>query len=167
MANANKNKGKAYERVVAKKLSEVFNENFERVPNSGAFTGGKNNQRRDKLTESQKLLTDGDIICPESLSHVKIECKAYKDFPFNTLLSSNATLDGWINQIESNDHLWFVIFKINRKGEFIVFDKKCIDFLNIPGQYCLYKNKYIVTNFIDFIDDNADTIRNARTQFAT
>ena len=51
MANPQKNKGKNFERFVAKHLSSVFDLNFERIPNSGAFTGGKNVSRASKLTE--------------------------------------------------------------------------------------------------------------------
>ena len=42
MPSAAKQKGNAWERDVAKDLSETFNENFIRVPNSGAYTGGAN-----------------------------------------------------------------------------------------------------------------------------
>ena len=63
MPSAAKQKGNAWERDVAKDLSETFNENFIRVPNSGAYTGGANVFRIDQLTEQQKRMMDGDIIC--------------------------------------------------------------------------------------------------------
>ena len=52
MPSRAKAKGNAWERDVAKHLSEVFNENFMRVPNSGAYTGGANVFRVDNLTET-------------------------------------------------------------------------------------------------------------------
>ena len=64
-------KGSAFERQIAKHLSEVFELNFERVPNSGAFTGGKNIHRYNTLTEAQKLIYDGDILVPEQLKNIK------------------------------------------------------------------------------------------------
>ena len=48
MPSAAKQKGNVWEREVAKDLSEVFNENFIRVPNSGAYTGGANFHRLDQ-----------------------------------------------------------------------------------------------------------------------
>ena len=86
MPSAAKQKGNAWEREVAKDLSETFNENFIRVPNSGAYTGGANVFRIDQLTEQQKRMMDGDIMVPPCLSRYKIECKNYKEFPFHKLL---------------------------------------------------------------------------------
>ena len=37
-----KNKGKTFEREVCKILKEIYEDNFERVPHSGAFVGGQN-----------------------------------------------------------------------------------------------------------------------------
>ena len=80
MGNKNKNKGKSFERQICKILSDIFGLNFQRIPNSGAFVGGSNIDRYDKLTEEQRLLADGDIIVPKELSHISMECKSYKDF---------------------------------------------------------------------------------------
>ena len=77
MPSAAKQKGNAWERDVAKDLSETFNENFIRVPNSGAYTGGANVFRIDQLTEQQRRMMDGDIMVPPCLSRYKIECKNY------------------------------------------------------------------------------------------
>ena len=79
MSNHNKNKGKSYERQLAKQLTSVFQLNFNRVPNSGAFIGGKNINRAQNLSEQQILLMSGDIIVPEQLAHVDFEFKFYKE----------------------------------------------------------------------------------------
>jgi len=83
MPSRAKAKGNAWEREVAKHLSEIFNENFMRVPNSGAYTGGANIFRVSDLTESQRRMMDGDIIVPESISNWKFECKNYKELDFH------------------------------------------------------------------------------------
>ena len=89
MPSAAKQKGNAWEREVAKDLSEVFNENFIRVPNSGAYTGGANFPRLDQLTESQKRMMDGDIMVPPCMSRFKLECKNYKTFDYHKLFTNN------------------------------------------------------------------------------
>ena len=116
--NANKNKGKNFERFVAKHLTNVFGLNFERVPASGSFTGGKNVVRVDKLTDEQLLLCDGDIIVPKELSHICFECKWYKELSWNKLFKNEGEshLNKWIEQTEiTSKPLWFVIFRINRQ----------------------------------------------------
>ena len=42
MSSKSKNKGKSFEREIANFLSETYSDSFTRVPDSGAFTGGKN-----------------------------------------------------------------------------------------------------------------------------
>ena len=123
MPSAAKQKGNAWERDVAKDLSETFNENFIRVPNSGAYTGGANVFRIDQLTEQQKRMMDGDIMVPPCLSRYKIECKNYKAFDFHQLFNENKTLDKWIKQAEFG-LLWFLVIKVTRKGSFILFRKE-------------------------------------------
>ena len=144
MPSKQKSKGSAFERQIAKHLSTVFELNFERVPNSGAFTGGKNIHRYNTLTEAQKLIYDGDILVPEQLKNIKIECKWYKDFAFNLLLSENKQLDSWIDQGKVDFKIWFVIFKINNKGAFVVFDKTVWKTITHRGSYTNYKGNYII-----------------------
>lgn len=140
MANYNKNKGKSFERELAKHLTSVFGLNFNRVPNSGAFTGGKNFFRTAQLTQAQQLLTVGDIIPPEQLSSFSWECKFYQDFPFNTIFSENTTLDKWIEQAKCPDRNWFLVFKINHAGAFVVFNPaESIPIYKITGNYAFYK----------------------------
>ena len=74
MPSRQKNKGNNFERVVAKHLSNVFGYNFERVPTSGAMTGGINEHVLDRLSRSQKLLLEGDLIPPDEMYNIKIEC---------------------------------------------------------------------------------------------
>ena len=157
MPSAAKQKGNAWERDVAKDLSETFNENFIRVPNSGAYTGGANVYRIDQLTEQQKRMMDGDIMVPPCLSRFKIECKNYKSFDFHQLFNENKTLDKWITQAEFG-LLWFLVIKVTRKGSFILF-REDISNKFLYKNYLLYKQKYIITDYREFWVNNEDAIR--------
>jgi hypothetical protein len=157
MPSAAKQKGNAWERAVAKDLSETFNENFIRVPNSGAYTGGANVYRIDQLTEQQKRMMDGDIMVPPCLSRFKIECKNYKSFDFHQLFNENKTLDKWITQAEFG-LLWFLVIKVTRKGSFILF-RKDISNKFLYKNFLLYKQKYIITDYKEFWVNNEDAIR--------
>lgn len=144
MTSPQKSKGNSFERYIAKHLSDIFELNFERVPNSGAFTGGKNISRYSKLTEAQKLIYDGDILMPEELGNIKIECKSYKDFAFHNILKSNSTLDDWIEQAKVDFKIWLLIFKINNRGSYIVFDKNTWKSVVYSDNYANYKSNYII-----------------------
>jgi len=157
MPSAAKQKGNAWERDVAKDLSETFNENFIRVPNSGAYTGGANVFRIDQLTEQQKRMMDGDIMVPPCLSRYKIECKNYKTFDFHQLFNENKTLDKWIKQAEFG-LLWFLVIKVTRKGSFILFRKEISKHFSYKN-YLSYKDKYVITDYKEFWEKNADAIR--------
>ena len=157
MPSAAKQKGNAWERDVAKDLSETFNENFIRVPNSGAYTGGANVFRIDQLTEQQKRMMDGDIMVPPCLSRYKIECKNYKAFDFHQLFNENKTLDKWIKQAEFG-LLWFLVIKVTRKGSFILFRKEISKHFSYKN-YLNYKDKYVITDYKEFWQENADAIR--------
>ena len=157
MPSAAKQKGNAWERDVAKDLSETFNENFIRVPNSGAYTGGANVFRIDQLTEQQRRMMDGDIMVPPCLSRYKIECKNYKTFDFHQLFNENKTLDKWIKQAEFG-LLWFLVIKVTRKGSFILFRKEISKHFSYKN-YLSYKDKYVITDYKEFWQKNADAIR--------
>ena len=157
MPSAAKQKGNAWERDVAKDLSETFNENFIRVPNSGAYTGGANVFRIDQLTEQQKRMMDGDIMVPPCLSRYKIECKNYKAFDFHQLFNENKTLDKWIKQAEFG-LLWFLVIKVTRKGSFILFRKEISKHFSYKN-YLSYKDRYVITDYKEFWKKNADAIR--------
>lgn len=157
MPSAAKQKGNSWERDVAKDLSETFNENFIRVPNSGAYTGGANVYRIDQLTEQQRRMMDGDIMVPPCLSRFKIECKNYKSFDFHRLFTENKTLDKWIKQAEFG-LLWFLVIKVTRKGSFILFPTEiCNNF--VFKNNLRYKEKYVITDYKNFWKTNEDAIR--------
>jgi len=166
--NASKNKGKSYEREVANYLSDVTELNFERVPNSGAFVGGANAFRTKTLSVEQIGMFEGDIITPKEWNHVRIECKWYKDFCWHQLFDCNGerTLNNWIKQAEQGTRpLWFLCFKINRCGEFVVFEEKYNLKLSIPLNFLRYHPNdfpldkwYIIVSKDLFFEFNKDKI---------
>jgi len=157
MPSAAKQKGNSWERDVAKDLSEVFDENFIRVPNSGAYTGGANSHRLNRLTEDQKRMMDGDIMVPPCMSSFKIECKSYKTFDYHKCFTDNKTLNKWIQQAESEDN-WFLVIKVTRKGSYILFPTNLSHYFRYKN-YLRYTNKYIITSYTDFWKNNATAIR--------
>jgi hypothetical protein len=128
MSNKSKNKGKSWERDVCNFLSKLYDDSFIRVPNSGAFVGGKNEFRKETLSEEQIKLSRGDIIPPLHYPYFLAECKNYAEFPFHSLISKTSIplLDTWIDQVEhdvtNKNDLWLLFIKITRKGQYVLFD---------------------------------------------
>ena len=123
-----KNKGKAFEREIANFLSDLYKESFTRVPYSGAFVGGKNAVRKEKLDEAQIRGFKSDIIPPEGWGKLNIECKHYAEFPFHALLRPDRIplLDQWIAQTydaADEGDVNLIIMKFNRRGRFVMFEK--------------------------------------------
>jgi hypothetical protein len=164
MASKSKTKGKTYERQVCEHLTKVFGKNFIRVPNSGAFVGGLNASRTASLTPEQILLSEGDIIVPIELQHVKFECKTLGKFSFSNLFTGSAQLDDWIKQAEDSKRLlWFLVFKIDNRGQFIAFDFKWDKDFKLTNNWMIYKKDqqaYMVTSLDNFFENNKDIILN-------
>lgn len=90
-----------------------------------------------------------------------IECKFYGELPFHSIVAGIKVpkLTEWINQAKydcDEGDVWIVIFKINRRGKFIVIDKKQFREVSIKN-YCLYENCYIC-NFDTFFETNKELI---------
>ena len=155
--NRNKEKGKAFERYIANDLSDIFNLSFTRTPNSGAYVGGKNKHRMNTLSNSQILLTEGDIIVPDELYNLKIECKSYKALPFHQLFTQCKQIDEWIEQAYSEAKVWFLIFKISRAGSYVCFDSQYYPNFECHGNI-LHYGKYIVASYDEFFTQNKDVL---------
>jgi hypothetical protein len=124
MPSAQKNKGSAFEREISKYLSDQYGSSFVRVPNSGAFIGGKNSQRKQTLSEGQARSFKGDIIPGPNFGRMNLECKSYKSFPFHQLFDSNGCkqLDLWIDQcmmVADAGDLNMLFMKFNRQGVYV------------------------------------------------
>jgi hypothetical protein len=169
MANANKNKGKSYERVVAKHLSNITGLSFLRVPNSGAFVGGMNFHRSDVLSKEQVGMFEGDIITPVEWNHIRLECKFYKEITWSSLFSKDGEpkINSWIKQNEQGTRpYWFICFKLNRIGEFVITPTSYWLINNgfltqeEDAGFFIYRNKYRIVSMDNFFEMNNKAIFN-------
>lgn len=104
MANLQKNKGKAFERDVAKFLTDTFNMTFTRVPNSGSFLGKSNKHRALSLDDNQAKLYRGDIVSPSDVSFV-VECKSYRVLKggFHSIMCGESNqINAWLSEVFSD-----------------------------------------------------------------
>lgn len=167
MTSKAKVKGNSWERECAKELSKIFGYNFERCKSSGAFVGGKNSVRKTRLSETQLVSSMADIIPPSEMKNMVVECKFYKDFPFYMFLQNKSIplIDSWIEQqldVVDLNNFWFITFKINRVGSYIVIPEKLCDFITDEnGNHSIYyhnNERYIVTEFFPFMKLYKDEI---------
>jgi hypothetical protein len=162
------NKGKKFERDIAKSLSDRFvfllgkPKGFMRNPSSGAYFGGKNQHRAfDTLDEN---VTAGDIIVPKNFKFT-IECKHYATPPsFKSLIegASIASWDKWIKQSLSDkqsskkDYI-MVVMKYDRITPIVLFDEALnVNSLVREKMILLYKGKYplmLLVNYLGLPDD--------------
>ena len=122
-----KTKGKSYERDIANFLSDLYKESFTRVPHSGAYIGGQNFSRIDKLSENQTRGFKGDIIPPDTFQLLVIEAKNYGEFQWHNLALGKEVklLDQFISQAQEScedKDKWLLCVKISRQGEFVLWD---------------------------------------------
>lgn len=153
MANKNKNKGKRVESEVAEIFSKSTGTNFQRIPNSGAFIGGKNSVRINTLTDSQVLLSKGDIIPGEGYEDCYIEVKGRVEFAYHQLFEKNKELESWIDQClvdydKVGGKVLIIVFKINRHGYFSVTPKKQFKFKNNNFLVYYYRDmEWVIESF--------------------
>ena len=160
MPNRNKAKGNAFERKVCELLMEVYGGTWRRSPTSGALCGGKNSVRLEGVSMSQAMIDVGDIIPPLTYEGVVIECKSRKEFAFNLLMSKSTELESWIDQAlidyEKFKHskVFLVIFKVNRKGMFIVTMQDEIYDEGHTGIDYYYDNYTDISKLLDFLKES-------------
>lgn len=160
MTSKSKAKGGAWERDVANHLTELYSAPFMRVPNSGAYTGGKNAVRKTYMSEGQIRHMKGDIVPPDNWKHMNCECKNYGSFPFHRLLLDVEIplFEDWFGQImDAADpgDVNVLFMKITRVGKFVGFD------VNLPfkaARFVDYTDKenrtWRITSFDSFFDLN-------------
>ena len=164
MPNANKNKGSAYERAVAKFLTDTYHDSFIRTPNSGAYIGGTNQHRTSYLSTNQIQSFKGDITPPNDWKYFNAECKAYADFPFHTLVQGKSIplLDKWIQQtleVASSYDVNIIFLKVNRKGEYVIFQNH-VGFINMGVPYKYHRREWLVTSQENFFKMNTNRLKN-------
>lgn len=164
MTSKSKNKGNSFEREVATFLSELYNDSFVRVPNSGAYVGGSNNSRKQFLNEGQAKSFKGDIIAPDAWKKFNAECKSYADFPFHLVLTGKCKqLDTWLEQLMSvaePEDINILFIKVTRKGRFICVQSKLTW---ITDQFLYYTsekfNDWLIIDFDHFFNHNKDLLK--------
>lgn len=165
MGAMSKTKGHSAERALAKLLGEIFDGSFVRSAGSGAFIGGKNVARKEKLSDNQIRNTKSDIIPPDHMPKLVIEAKSYALFRFHQIIHSGscAVLDGWIEQtrtsIDEGD-FWLVAFKVNRITWSVAVPLAATATLKL-GNHALYTNSsgtYVITELLSFMKTNRDEI---------
>jgi hypothetical protein len=160
LASKSKNKGKGFEREVSKILGDLYHENFERVPHSGAFVGGINAARKSTLTENQIKAFKGDIIPPDHWNYFNCECKNYADFPFYQLLQAKPIplLEQWLEQtLDAHDEndIDLLFMKFNRKGIYLAYPAEHNRFL-LSIRSVIYSSEKYGSWTITFWQDFAD-----------
>jgi hypothetical protein len=172
MTSKQKAKGNSWEREICVFLGETLGGNFQRVPNSGAYMGGKNVFRKDFLSTGQQRAAKGDIIPPDDLPRLNIEAKNYADIAFHQIIDGNCKqLDIWIDQTEepADDHDFSItIFKITRKGSWVAFKAEFQDRVDLTGlSFVTYRKAfgtsracdYLVVNHESFFKQNPANVR--------
>ena len=153
---ASKQKGSSWEREICNFLGETLGGNFIRVPNSGAFIGGKNTARKVLMDTGQIRNAKGDIIPPDALPLLNIEAKNYADIAFNQILNGTCKqLDTWIDQTEEpadGNDVSFTIFKITRQGSWVAFKAHLKDSVDLAGlTYVIYRKAHGTPEACDYI----------------
>lgn len=163
MSNKSKTKGKRGESFICDMLSKCFGMPFMRVFTSGSFFGGKNIEKFSKFTQKQQDLNEGDIVVPEQLNHLSIECKNYKDFPFHSMFTGKCLLlDSWISQAShTKKPFWLLFFKITRKNTYVCHDRECG--YVVKDNYFMYRNKYYIELAEDFLANNKNHMLQLKT----
>lgn len=165
MASKSKTKGKTFERELCSILNKITSLNWNRVPNSGAYTGGLNSFRNSILSKEQIDLFEGDIIAPKEFNHIRFECKFYKDIGWSKLFNKDgeSKLNSWIEQSEQGTKpYWLLLFKINNNGIYIVYDNTKLQFNN-NHNVLIYKNKYNIIPITDFFENNIQYLQKLGT----
>jgi hypothetical protein len=167
-----KAKGNMWEREICKFLGDTLGGNFMRVPNSGAYMGGKNTFRKAHMSDVQQRAAKGDIIPPDDLPLLNLEAKNYADIAFHQIIDGQCKqLDIWIDQTEEPadaQDASFTIFKITRKGSWVAFKASLQDKVDLTGlSYVVYRKgfntaqhcDYLVVSYEPFFTQNRAAIR--------
>ena len=158
-------KGNSFERDIAQFLTKLYGESFVRAAHSGAYIGGKNQIRKEVLSEGQIKSFKGDIIPPDGWQYFNAELKSYKDFAFHALFSgSQKVLDQWLEQcyeVANENDLSFLIMKFDRIGKYI-----CVpaELGWTTSNYFVYASKqhdrvYHICELTEFFEKHSDAFK--------
>lgn len=156
MTSKAKAKGNSWEREICAFLGTTLGGNFMRVPNSGAYMGGKNVFRKATMSDVQQRAAKGDIIPPDDLPKLNIEAKNYAEITFHHILDGVCKqLNTWIDQTEEpadDDDISFTIFKITRKGSWVAFKASLLTHFDLTGlSFVTYRKDFVTGSGVDYI----------------
>ena len=129
------NKGKTYERSVAKKLSDYFKTSVNRVPLSGAWRG--NNNQYSLRDDSNYI---GDLFFPTGhpLSIFNYELKNHKEIKLRNFFSNNREIPQFMQQVTTDS------YRLGGVGSsipcLIVHVAREDDYVVVPYQIDMYKS---------------------------
>lgn len=175
MGKASKNKGKAGERELADIMTKIFEEKFGRVFGSGAFMGGKNSHRRNNANSIQILASRGDLIPPESMPKLVVECKWHKSMSWHQFLQNKPikileqqNTGGWLQQCYNSvneDEIWFLCMKFNNQGWFVLYEQQMAQKYGLSSNNKMvwysevFQKWYEITGLVDFFQINKEKIK--------
>lgn len=162
MSVNSKSKGSRAERELAKIFQDHLGGYFQRVPSSGAFTGGKNSSRKDIMSDTQIRAAKSDIIPPDEYPYLVIECKHYKALPYHSFVTDTnfSLLDTWIKELEydcDEGDFGVLCFKANNRKWSICFHNKYLHLLNITN-HAIY-DSYVICDLLTFLENNKENIK--------
>lgn len=156
-----KNKGKAGERELGKILEGYLGGTFARSLYSGAYIGKSNSFRKETLGDTAIRAMKADLITPEHLPRMVIECKWYADLPIHNLIREGVPqIDQWFEELNADcddGEYGFLAIKLNRKGWLVGFKKSISDKFKLDN-FITYKD-CIVTDLTSFLENNASLIK--------
>jgi len=172
-----RDKGKRVEAYFSEVFKKYFGGNWQRVPFSGAMLGRSNAGRAANMNQGTIQTFRGDIIPDENMPNLVLESKGYKGFNYDHFISPKGSpaIDAWTQQVHETlppGCLWFLLVKINHKGEFICGTYRPTYAL---GNHVRYTAKFklkdeeikidcFITEVHDFLQNNVGVIRNLASQ---
>lgn len=167
-----KAKGRRGELDTCKILNDRFGYGkkiFSPTPQSGAWGGGQNREKREDMSLEQRIALVSDIMTPTNFKFV-IENKNYAEFDFWNLFNERSEINDWTDQVTTDaDSVGknpLLIMKFNRhqrismtrqstkKEKFIWYDSRgrdwyCLlfdDLLKLSDEYFYSKDTVIGEN---------------------
>ena len=173
MPHPSKSKGNRWESECCRLLSDAFGDSFIRVPNSGAYTGGKNAARVNGLSGNQVAALRGDIISPQGW-RIIWECKHVKPGTISDILEGpSSAIQKWWKQANADareGELVILLTKEDRKSPRAWFAEDCdFQFLLEKSWAChrLQGGQRLITCLMsDLLVNAGESIRERATDYA-
>ena len=169
------NKGKNYERTIAKKLSKGFKTNVQRTAYSGATRGIDTQYNQSEIQGKAGFV--GDLFFPEGhpMSVFNYELKHHNNFKFVHFFNSNGELPSFMEQVTTDSNrlggvghsVPCLICHVNREDDYVAipFEPHIYEYVTSKGSTMItlvhylqertknnYRYQVIVTNLATFMN---------------